>query len=169
MVLAPLGTVLGCRVARRACTDLDGRGGHLPRQHRHRIHRLHLPTEPGCAVDRGERQGRINATGVGAFFNPLNFGQMYGLHVMLLPIAVTLLVVLHVIQVRLRSVVAPLGRPRRNSAVTPARRVGRHEASTAHRGSGSGAALSTTTCSRSSLSPLASGQTLTRSQTRAPV
>ena len=31
----------------------------------------------------------INATGAGAFFNPLNFGQMYGLHVMLLPIAVT--------------------------------------------------------------------------------
>ena len=51
----------------------------------------------------------INATGAGAFFNPLNFGQMYGLHVMLLPIAVTLLVVLHVIQVRLRGVVAPIG------------------------------------------------------------
>ena len=51
----------------------------------------------------------INATGVGAFFNPLNFGQMYGLHVMLLPIGVTLLVVLHIIQVRLRGVVAPLG------------------------------------------------------------
>jgi ubiquinol-cytochrome c reductase cytochrome b subunit len=51
----------------------------------------------------------INSTGVGAFFNPLNFGQMYGLHVMLLPIGVTLLVVLHVIQVRLRGVVAPLG------------------------------------------------------------
>jgi len=44
----------------------------------------------------------INATGAGAFFNPLNFGQMYGLHVMLLPIAITLLVVLHVVQVRLR-------------------------------------------------------------------
>ena len=51
----------------------------------------------------------INATGVGAVFNPLNFGQMYGLHVMLLPVAVTMLVVLHVIQVRLRGVVAPLG------------------------------------------------------------
>ncbi|MHB8719586.1 MAG: cytochrome b N-terminal domain-containing protein [Candidatus Dormibacteria bacterium] len=51
----------------------------------------------------------INATGAGAFFNPLNFGQMYGLHVMLLPITVTLLVVLHVVQVRLRGVVAPLG------------------------------------------------------------
>jgi quinol-cytochrome oxidoreductase complex cytochrome b subunit len=51
----------------------------------------------------------INASGIGAFFNPLNFGQMYGLHVMLLPIAVTLLVVLHVVQVRMRGVVRPIG------------------------------------------------------------
>jgi cytochrome b/b6/petB-like protein len=51
----------------------------------------------------------INGAGVGAFFNPLNFGQMYGLHIMLLPIAVTLLVVLHVVQVRMRGVVRPLG------------------------------------------------------------
>ncbi|HZS13283.1 MAG TPA: cytochrome b N-terminal domain-containing protein [Candidatus Dormibacteraeota bacterium] len=50
----------------------------------------------------------INATGIGAFFNPLNFGQMYGLHVMLLPIAVTLLVILHVVQVRMRGVVRPI-------------------------------------------------------------
>jgi ubiquinol-cytochrome c reductase cytochrome b subunit len=51
----------------------------------------------------------INGSGIGAFFNPLNFGQMYGLHVMLLPIAVTLLVILHVVQVRMRGVVRPLG------------------------------------------------------------
>jgi quinol-cytochrome oxidoreductase complex cytochrome b subunit len=50
----------------------------------------------------------VNATGIGAFFNPLNFGQMYGLHVMLLPIAVTLLVILHVVQVRMRGVVRPI-------------------------------------------------------------
>jgi len=52
----------------------------------------------------------VNSTGLGAFFNPLNFGQMYGLHVMLFPIVVTLLVVLHVVQVRVRGVVKPLGR-----------------------------------------------------------
>ena len=51
----------------------------------------------------------INATGAGAFFNPLNFGQMLGLHVMLLPILVTILVVIHVVQVRMRGVVRPLG------------------------------------------------------------
>jgi ubiquinol-cytochrome c reductase cytochrome b subunit len=50
----------------------------------------------------------INATGAGAFFNVLDFGQMYGLHVMLLPIVVTTLVVIHVVQVRLRGVVRPI-------------------------------------------------------------
>ncbi|MHB8397767.1 MAG: cytochrome b N-terminal domain-containing protein [Candidatus Limnocylindrales bacterium] len=53
----------------------------------------------------------INATGAGAFFNVLDFGQMYGIHVMLLPILVTTLVVLHVVQVRMRGVVRPIEAP----------------------------------------------------------
>ena len=53
----------------------------------------------------------INASGSGVFFNPLNFGQQLGLHVMLLPILVTILVVIHVVQVRMRGVVRPLGAP----------------------------------------------------------
>jgi ubiquinol-cytochrome c reductase cytochrome b subunit len=53
----------------------------------------------------------VNSTGLGGFFNVLNFGQMYGLHVMLFPIAVTLLVVLHILQVRSKGVVRPLGDP----------------------------------------------------------
>jgi ubiquinol-cytochrome c reductase cytochrome b subunit len=53
----------------------------------------------------------INATGLGGFFNVLNFGQMYGIHVMLFPIALTLLVVLHIVQVRSRGVVRPIGDP----------------------------------------------------------
>ena len=52
----------------------------------------------------------IDSTGVGGFFNVLNFGQMYGLHVMLLPIGMVLLVALHVIQVRMKGVVPPIGR-----------------------------------------------------------
>jgi quinol-cytochrome oxidoreductase complex cytochrome b subunit len=36
---------------------------------------------------------------------------MYGIHVMLLPIIVTTLVVLHVLQVRLRGVVRPIEEP----------------------------------------------------------
>ena len=51
----------------------------------------------------------MNAGGVGAFFNVLNFGQMYGLHIMLLPIGVTILVVMHIVMVRARGVVKPIG------------------------------------------------------------
>ncbi len=57
----------------------------------------------------------VNATGAGSFFNVLNFGQMYGLHVMLVPIAVTILVVIHIVQVRMRGVVAPIGAPKEES------------------------------------------------------
>jgi quinol-cytochrome oxidoreductase complex cytochrome b subunit len=53
----------------------------------------------------------INSTGFGGIFNVLNFGQMYGLHVMLFPIAVTVGVVLHIVQVRARGVVRPIGDP----------------------------------------------------------
>ena len=50
----------------------------------------------------------MNGGGVGAFFNVLNFGQMYGLHVMLLPIAVTFLVAWHIVMVRTKGVVKPI-------------------------------------------------------------
>ncbi len=50
----------------------------------------------------------VNSTGLGGFFNVLNFGQMYGLHVMLFPIAIILLVFLHIVQVRMKGVVPPL-------------------------------------------------------------
>jgi quinol-cytochrome oxidoreductase complex cytochrome b subunit len=51
----------------------------------------------------------INSIGAGSLFNVLNFGQMYGIHVMLVPIAITILVVLHIVQVRMRGVVKPIG------------------------------------------------------------
>jgi len=50
----------------------------------------------------------VNSTGIGGFFNVLNFGQMYGLHVMLLPIGITVLVALHIVQVRMKGVVPPI-------------------------------------------------------------
>ena len=50
----------------------------------------------------------MDGAGIGAFFNVLNFGQMYGLHVMLLPITVTFLVVVHIVMVRSRGVVKPI-------------------------------------------------------------
>jgi ubiquinol-cytochrome c reductase cytochrome b subunit len=49
----------------------------------------------------------MNATGIGAFFNLLNFGQMYSWHVLLLPVAVVVLVAAHVLLVRTHGVVPP--------------------------------------------------------------
>ena len=50
----------------------------------------------------------LNSTGAGGFFNVLNFGQMYGLHIMMLPVLVSTLVVIHLVQVRKRGVVRPI-------------------------------------------------------------
>ena len=49
----------------------------------------------------------MNAIGVGGFFNVLNFGQMYGMHILVLPAAIIGLVALHILLVRLRGVVRP--------------------------------------------------------------
>jgi len=45
---------------------------------------------------------------LGAFFNVLNFGQMYGIHVLLLPAAIIVLVALHIVWVRMKGVVRPI-------------------------------------------------------------
>jgi quinol-cytochrome oxidoreductase complex cytochrome b subunit len=50
----------------------------------------------------------MNSLGVGAFFNVLNFGQMYSYHILLLPIAVVALVSLHILLVRRHGIVPPL-------------------------------------------------------------
>lgn len=50
----------------------------------------------------------MNATGIGAFFNVTNFGQMYSYHILLLPLAVVALVTGHVLLVRRHGVVPPL-------------------------------------------------------------
>ena len=50
----------------------------------------------------------INATGIGAWFNVLDFGQMLLFHALLLPVAVVALTGLHVLLVRRRGVVPPL-------------------------------------------------------------
>ena len=49
----------------------------------------------------------INATGGGAFFNVLNFGQMLMWHIVILPIAAVVLTGLHVLLVRIKGVVPP--------------------------------------------------------------
>jgi quinol-cytochrome oxidoreductase complex cytochrome b subunit len=49
----------------------------------------------------------MNSAGVGAFFNVLNFGQMYGFHIVVLPLLVSLLVGWHLLLVRIHGVVRP--------------------------------------------------------------
>jgi quinol-cytochrome oxidoreductase complex cytochrome b subunit len=49
----------------------------------------------------------INATGAGALWNVLNFGQMLMWHIVLLPIAVVIIAGLHVLMVRRRGIVPP--------------------------------------------------------------
>ena len=56
----------------------------------------------------GQAKDGLNAAGIGAFFNVLNFGQMLLWHVVLLPLAVGFLIGIHVLQVRRRGVVPPL-------------------------------------------------------------
>jgi len=50
----------------------------------------------------------INATGIGAWFNVTNFGQMFMWHILLLPIAVIVIVALHIVLVRMHGVVSPI-------------------------------------------------------------
>ena len=49
----------------------------------------------------------MNAVGIGAFFNLLDFGQMYSYHIFLLPVAVVALVVAHILLVRKHGIVPP--------------------------------------------------------------
>ncbi len=49
----------------------------------------------------------LNSIGIGAFFNLLNFGQMYGFHIVLLPLILVVLIGIHLLQVRIRGIVRP--------------------------------------------------------------
>src|SRR5436190_403475 len=57
----------------------------------------------------GEAKDGINSIGVGGFFNVLNPGQMLLWHIVLLPLAVGILTVVHVVLVRRHGVVPPIG------------------------------------------------------------
>jgi quinol-cytochrome oxidoreductase complex cytochrome b subunit len=49
----------------------------------------------------------LNGMLIGAFFNTMNFGQMYGFHVLILPLFLAVFVVIHLVMVRIRGVVRP--------------------------------------------------------------
>jgi quinol-cytochrome oxidoreductase complex cytochrome b subunit len=51
----------------------------------------------------------MNAVGIGAFWNVLDFGQMLLWHVLLLPVAIGIIVALHLLMVRRHGVVPPIG------------------------------------------------------------
>jgi ubiquinol-cytochrome c reductase cytochrome b subunit len=56
----------------------------------------------------GQAKDGLNASGIGAFFNVLNYGQMLMWHIVLLPLAVAALVGFHVLLVRRNGVAPPL-------------------------------------------------------------
>jgi ubiquinol-cytochrome c reductase cytochrome b subunit len=53
----------------------------------------------------------VNSIGAGSFFNTLDLGQMYGLHVMLLPLTVLSLLTVHILLIRMKGVVRPIDQP----------------------------------------------------------
>jgi ubiquinol-cytochrome c reductase cytochrome b subunit len=55
-----------------------------------------------------EAKDGLNSVGIGAFFNVMNYGQMIVFHVLLLPVAVALIVAVHLALVRKRGVVPPI-------------------------------------------------------------
>jgi len=55
----------------------------------------------------------LNSVGIGAFFNVLDFGQMFTWHVVLLPLGIVAVVLAHVLLVRKHGVVPPF--PARDS------------------------------------------------------
>jgi ubiquinol-cytochrome c reductase cytochrome b subunit len=55
-----------------------------------------------------EAKDGLNSVGIGAFFNVMNYGQMIVFHVLLLPVAVALIVAVHLALVRKHGVVPPL-------------------------------------------------------------
>jgi quinol-cytochrome oxidoreductase complex cytochrome b subunit len=62
----------------------------------------------------------INATGAGAFWNVLNFGQMLLWHVLLLPLVVSVVIAAHVLLVRRRGVVPPFAVATSSPGTAPA-------------------------------------------------
>ncbi|MEV8031636.1 cytochrome b N-terminal domain-containing protein [Streptomyces sp. NPDC086182] len=61
----------------------------------------------------------MNAVGIGAFWNVLDFGQMLMWHVVLFPLVICLLSGWHVLLVRLRGIVPPIDAPTRGPDHVP--------------------------------------------------
>jgi ubiquinol-cytochrome c reductase cytochrome b subunit len=55
-----------------------------------------------------EAKDAMNAAGIGAFFNTMNFGQALMLHIVFVPLVLVAIIGLHILMVRLRGVVPPI-------------------------------------------------------------
>jgi quinol-cytochrome oxidoreductase complex cytochrome b subunit len=55
-----------------------------------------------------EAKDAMNAGGIGAFFNTMNFGQALMLHIVFIPLVLVLVVAVHIVMVRLRGVAPPI-------------------------------------------------------------
>ncbi len=55
-----------------------------------------------------ESKDAMNAGGIGAFFNAMNFGQTLMLHIVFVPLVLVAIVALHILMVRLRGVAHPI-------------------------------------------------------------
>lgn len=55
-----------------------------------------------------EAKDALNASGIGAWFNVANLGQMFTWHIILLPLGVAAIAAFHVILVRVHGVVSPI-------------------------------------------------------------
>jgi hypothetical protein len=67
-----------------------------------------------------EAKDGLNSVGIGSYFNVLNFGQMLMWHIVLMPLVVAAIVVIHVLQVRHRGVVPPIGAEQQDATSIPA-------------------------------------------------
>lgn len=70
----------------------------------------------------GQAKDGLNSVGIGAFFNVLDFGQMLMWHIVLLPFVLGLLTAWHILLVRWRGIVPPIGAadPADSGPATPA-------------------------------------------------
>jgi hypothetical protein len=59
----------------------------------------------------------VNSIGLGSFINVLDYGQMFGIHVMLLPLVVVSLIGVHVLLVRRKGVVRPISQESQVAAI----------------------------------------------------
>ena len=104
---APVGKFfMGAWRGGRSWTWVD-RGGRLPGLDRDRLHRYLSQQNFDSQWIASEGKDGLNSVGIGAFFNVIDFGQMYTWHVILLPVAVVALVAWHVLLVRTHGVVPP--------------------------------------------------------------